>query len=178
MADLGRTLIPGESRTTFFQTVFGVWFLVWIFAALHNQYLIRIHPEHFTVWHYRIPWTDDLTLLGITYALGASISPGLILGTALYIVGRLFDRPKISLRTIFLGVAAVFVAVEISALLAGFVSWRSGSELYPEWLYPDSAPGLLITQSIQITAYLSGAIFSLLLLIGLWIYRGRLRDQV
>lgn len=177
MANLGRTVIPGESRATFFKTVFGVWFLVWVFAALHDQYLIRIHPEHFTVWHYRIPWTDDLTLLAIAYAFGASITPGLILGTALYIVGRLFDRPKIRIRTVFLWVTAIFVAVEMCGLLAGFVTWRSKSELYPDWLYPDIAPGILITQSIQITAYLSGAIFSLLLLIGLWVYRGRLRDH-
>lgn len=177
MPRFAHRIIPGETRACFFKTVFGVWFLVWIFAALHDQYLIRIHPEHFTVWHYRIPWTDDLTLLSIAYAFGASISPGLILGTSLYIAGRLFDRPKLRIRTILLGVVLVFIAVEFCALLTGWIAWRAGCEIFPEWLYPDNTPGILITQSIQIAAYLSGAVFSLLLIVSLWIYRGRLRDN-
>lgn len=178
VTNIGQTIIRGESRASFFKTVLGVWLLVWVFATLHDQYLIRIYPEHFTVWHYHIPWTDNLTLLAIAYAFGASISPGLILGTALYVAGRLFNRPKLRIRTIFLWVTAIFVAVEFLGLMAGLIAWRNKTELYPSWLYPDITPGILITQSIQITAYLAGALLSLLLLLSIWIYRGLLRDHV
>jgi hypothetical protein len=37
---------------------------VWSYAAAHNQYLIQMAPEHLTVWHYRIPFTQDHTLSG------------------------------------------------------------------------------------------------------------------
>ncbi len=168
--------VPGESWASFGKVVFGVWFLVWVFAALHDQYLIRIYPEHFTLWHYQIPWIKDYTLLAIAYAFGASVTPGLMLGVVLYGVSRLSRRPKISNRTIFLGVFLVFLGVELCAIAAGLIAWRTGREIYPEWLYPDIAPGIIITQSIQITAYLSGMILSLGLIVWLWMKRGRVAD--
>lgn len=166
--------VPGESWASFGKVVYGVWLLVWLFAALHDQYLIRIYPEHFTVWHYQIPWIKDYTLLAIAYAFGASVTPGLALGVALYVVSRLFNRPKIPARAVFLGVFLVFVGVELSAITAGLIAWKTEREIYPEWLYPDTALGLIITQSIQITAYLSGMVLSATLIGWLWIKRGRL----
>lgn len=142
-------------------------------AAMHDQYLIRIHAEHFTVWHYRIPFTTNHTLLAILYALGASITPGLVLGTILFVAGRLFSPPKKSLRTIFAGVVLVALAVEICALMAGFLAWRQKKGIFPEILYPDDTAGLAITQSIQITAYLSGMVFSLILITWIWLSRLR-----
>lgn len=171
---ISERILHGESQASFYQVVLGVWFLVWVFAALHDQYLIRIHPEHFTVWHYRIGWTSDYTLLAIAYAFGASITPGLVLGVVLYVVGRLFDRPKVRVRTILVGVVIVAVAVEVCALAAGFVAWQTGRPVYPEWLYPDESKGIFVTQSIQITAYLAGMVFSL----GLIGVLGRMRCRV
>lgn len=165
------TRIEGEAWKTCLGTILGTWLIVWIFAALHNQYLIRIHPEHFTVWHYRIPLTPDHTLLAILYALGASITPGLVLGLCLYGSGRLFPPPKMPVGQILRGVAAVAVATEICALLAGFAAWRKQGGIYPADFYPDDTVGLGITQSIQITAYLSGAMFSLILLARVWWWR-------
>ena len=81
------------------------WLAVWFYAAAHNQYLIRIAPEHFTVWHYKMPFTQDYTLLGILYAGGASISPGGILGALLYVAGRLFDRLRLPTHKLILSTA-------------------------------------------------------------------------
>lgn len=138
---------------------------IWFFAAIHNQYLIRIAPEHFTVWHYQIPFTQDYTLLGIAYAFGASASPGVVLGMALFVVGRLGTRPKITPARLVLSTAWVWLGVEIVSIAAGVFVHLTNRPLYPDWVYPDDSHGLLITQTIQITAYLSGLLFSLILLI-------------
>lgn len=160
--------VAGESWASLFKVVIGVWLMVWLFAAVHNQYLIRIQPEHFTVWHYKMPLITNHTLLAIAYAGGASISPGLVLGTLLFVTGRLFNRPKISARRLVLSTVWVWIAVEICALTAGLVVHITGRGFYPSWLYPSDDEGLLITQSIQITAYLAGIFFSILLLVRTW----------
>jgi hypothetical protein len=160
--------VSGDSLMAFFKVVIGVWMAVWIYAALHNQYLIRIAPEHFTVWHYKMPYFTSYTMLGIAYAFGASISPGLILGVSLYFAGRFFSRPTLSPREIILSTVWVWVAVEICSGFAGLVVWLTGKGLYPDWVYPDDSVGLLMTQSIQITAYLTGALFSCILIAATW----------
>jgi hypothetical protein len=172
---LGNT-VPGESWRSFFAVFLGTRLAVWIYAALHNQYLIRIAPEHFTVYHYKLSFTQDYTLLGILYAGGASVSPGGVLGALLYVAGRLFDRPRIARHRLVLTTAWVFLAVEICAIGTGVIVWRTGRGIYPEAFYPKTEPGLLITQSIQITAYSSGALFSVLLLLWTWWKRGRLPE--
>jgi len=160
--------VTGESWMIFTKVVIGVWLAVWLYAALHNQYLIRIAPEHFTVWHYKMPYFTSHTMLGIAYAFAASISPGVMLGVFLYIAGRLFSRPKLTPKQIILSTIWVWVAVEICAGLVGLMVWRTGKGIYPDWVYPDNSVGLLITQSIQITAYLTGAVFSCILIAYTW----------
>jgi hypothetical protein len=168
-------VLPGETLGTCLSTILGVWLMVFLYAAIHDQFLIRIHPEHFTVWHYEIPFTRDLSLLALLYAFGGSISPGLLLGTALYVAGRLFDLPKKSRRWIFLRVGLVIVVAEICAVAAGLLAWRTGRGVYPDFLYPDYSAGLAITQSVQLTAYLAGGFFSLLLLA--WTWWSRLNER-
>src|SRR6266446_1813322 len=104
-------VVPGETWASFLTVFFGTWIAVWLYAALHNQYLIRIAPEHFIVWHHKIPFTRDYTLLGVLYAGGASISPGGILGLLLYLAGRLFNRPRLSAKQLVFSTAWVWLAV-------------------------------------------------------------------
>ena len=163
-----RNVVPGESWGSFFAVFLGTWLAVWFYAAVHNQYLIRIAPEHFTVWHYPIALTQDHTLLGILYAGGASITPGGLLGLFLYIAGRLFDRPRHSVRRLICSTAWVWLAVEVCALFTGLIVWQTGRPFYPDRLYPAKSPGLLITQTIQITAYATGVVFSVILLFWTW----------
>ncbi len=165
--------VPGESWKSFFTVFLGTWLAVWFYAAVHNQYLIRIAPEHFTVWHYRIPWTQNYTLLGILYAGGASVSPGGILGALLYVAGRLFDRPRVPAHLLILRTGWVWLAVEVFAGTSGLLVWWTGRPLYPASFYPTMSPGLLITQTIQITAYAAGAVFSVALLFWTWHARKR-----
>src|SRR3954471_6906290 len=109
-----RSDVHGESWKTFFTVFLGTWVAVWFYAAVHNQYLIRIAPEHFTIWHYKILFTQDYTLLGVLYAGRASICPGGILGALLYVAGRLFNRRKLSARQLVFSTAWVWLGVEIA----------------------------------------------------------------
>ena len=172
-----RTDVDGETWKSFLIVFLGTWLAVWFYAAVHNQYLIRIAPEHFTVWHYKIPYTQDYTLLGILYAGGASISPGGILGALLYVAGRLFDRPRVPVHKLVSSTAWVWLAGELCAVASGLIVWRTGRPLYPENLYPVKSLGLLITQTIQITAYSTGALFSLGLLFWTWRARKYAADE-
>lgn len=163
-----RKVVPGESWADLCKVVFGVWFLVWVYAALHDLYLIRIYPEHFTVWHYKMPFLEDHTLLAIAYALGASVTPGLVLGVVLYAAGRLFDRPKLSPKSIVLSTIWVFFVVEACAIAMGLVAWGTQRAVYPDWIYPEDSPAMFITQTIQVTAYLVGAVCSVILIGWTW----------
>jgi len=160
--------IEGESLRTCLSAIFGIWFCVWIYAALHDQYLIRICPEHFTVWLYQILFTKNFTLLAIIYAFGASITPGLVLGLSLYIAGRLFSRPKVPIIRLILSTGRVMLSVEAVALISGIIAWRLKTGIYADWLYPDYSPGIAITQTMQITAYLAGMVFSGVLIWHTW----------
>lgn len=166
-----RSQVSNDSWKTFAATVLGTWMAIWFQAALHNQYLIRIAPEHFTVWHYRMPFFTSHTMLGIAYACLAAISPGLLLGICLYIAGRLSEREPVAPWRLVLRTFWVWLAVEICSVSAGLQVWRSGRPIYPLSVYPEDTLGMFITQSIQITAYLSGALFSVVLLVLTW--RGR-----
>lgn len=163
-----QTPVGGESWKSFLSLVLGVWLAVWLYAAIHNQYLIRIEPEHFTVWHYGIPFVKNLTLLGIAYAAAASLSPGVVLGMCLFVVGRLGTQPKLSIRFLILSTTLVWLGVEICAAAIGLFVWKTHRRVYPEEMYPTNDLGLMITQSIQITAYLTGALFSVFLLFYIW----------
>ncbi len=124
-----------------------------------------------------MPFFTDYTMLGIAYAFAASISPGVMLGVFLYIAGRLFARPKLLPKQIIFSTFWVWLAVEVCAIGVGFVVWQTGKGIYPDWVYPDESLGLLITQSIQITAYLTGAVFSLILIGYTWQKRKDLTER-
>ncbi len=68
----------------------------------------------------------------------------------------------------------VWVAVEICSIALGLVAWVTQRPIFPEDLYPTFERGLLTTQTIQLTAYLTGAIFSVILIIWTWHRRSRL----
>jgi|ERR1051325_1809984 hypothetical protein len=153
--------VAGESWRSFLTVFVGTWLAVWFYAAVHNQYLIRIAPEHFTVWHYRIPFTQDYTLLGILYAGVASVTPGGILGLLLYVAGRLFDRPRITSQRLILSTAWVWLAVEVCAIVTGAIVWRTGQPLYPDSLYPAKSLGLEAQRSVtrdRLGAFCVGAL--------------------
>lgn len=160
-----------EKRSVVYTIVFGIWLEVFLYCLLHDQYLVRIAPEHFTVYHAPLWGISDPPLLAAAWAFRASIGPGLVLGLAAMFLARAGGRPKIAPATLLKIVPGPILFTEACGLLTGAWVWKTGRPLYPEIVYPDLDKPLLITQTIQLTCYGVGALTSLAFLI--WIVRRR-----
>lgn len=77
-----------ERRSITYSIVFGIWGLTAIYAAIHDQYIVRIAPEHFTMYHKALWNIQTPELLALAYAFKASLAPGLILGVTCAFVAR------------------------------------------------------------------------------------------
>ncbi len=134
--------------------------LIVCWAILHDQYLVRIAPEHFTEYHEPLWGIENPRLLATALAFGASIGPGLILGIVCAVAGRRGSAKKVSPRFILLGAVVVVCSVELVASGSGFWVFRTNRTFYPESWFPDETLPIRITQTIQITSYLASAVFS------------------
>ena len=147
-----------ESRPVTYSIVFGIWAEVFLYCLLHDQYLIRIAPEHFTEYHPPLWGIENLTLLAAAWAFRASIGPGLVLGLAALFIGRAGPRPKVAPAAMLKIVPGLILLTEAAGLAAGAVAWKTGQRVYPEAIYPESSLPILISQTIQVTCYLVGAV--------------------
>ena len=147
--------------------------MVILYAVLHDQYIVRIEPEHFTVYHEPLWSITNPTLLAAAYALLASALPGLILGIACFAVGRLGAWPKVRTKTILIGAAAVILATELVAASSGLLAGVLGRGILPAFVYPETSLPLIVTQTIQIFCYAASALFSGILLLGMLVHRWR-----
>ncbi len=160
-----------ERRAVTYGIVIGIWAEVAAYCVLHDQYLIRIAPEHFTEWHPPLWGIEDLTLLAGAWGFRASIGPGLILGLAALFLGRAGSRPKVAPGAMLKMVPWGILVTEAAGLLAGAWVWATGRPLYPAAMYPDFSKPLLITQTIQLTCYAVGGLVGVMFLA--WIVRSR-----
>ena len=152
----------------FYGTVFGAWGIVALYAFLHDQYLVRISPEHFTVYHPNPLEIENAHLLAAYLAFVASISPGFVLGVSLYLVGRFGRAPRIPVKRLLQSVCILVGITEIMSLLSLGFAALTRSKLYPSWLYPVDDYSLVCSQTVQLTAYFVGFVGSGVLL---WITR-------
>lgn len=160
--------LVSEPRSVFYRVVLGVWLMVAAYAVLHDQYLVCIAPEHFTKYHPALFGLQNPALLAFCLAFGASVSPGLALGTALYFVCRAGDRPRIEPHRVFRAVLMVIgISEGVSLLAAGWV-YLTREPLYPASCYPDKSLSMLVTQTIQLTCYLVSGTASATLLVYFW----------
>ncbi|MBK1856213.1 hypothetical protein JO972_14685 [Verrucomicrobiaceae bacterium 5K15] len=166
-----------EKRSLTYAVILQVWFIVAIYAVCHDQYIVRIAPEHFTIYHDPLLGIEDPTTLAAVYAFGASFSPGLLLGFCCAAAARGGEWPKVRVRRILLGVFVVVLATEVVAASSGYIVYKSGRGIYPASWYPTSTLPMLITQTIQVTCYLAAAMFSSVFLAGLLVYRHRKRGE-
>lgn len=162
-----------ETRRIAYSTIVGVWMIVAIYAVLHDQYLVRISPEHFTEYHPQIWGIQDPHLLAAALAFNASFGPGLLLGVACLFAARAGSFPKPPIQSVLLGVVAVIAATELVSASLGYYVHRTQQPLYPLWCYPDTSLPLLVTQTIQISCYLASALFSGVLLVKIMVARYR-----
>lgn len=149
-----------ETRPVTYLIVFGIWAEVFLYCLLHDQYMVRIAPTHFTVYHEPLWGIQNHSLLAAAWAFRASVGPGLVLGMAALFIGRAGKRPKVAPRTMLKVVLWLILVTEIAGLAAGMRAWRTGRPVYPEAIYPDGTLPILISQSIQVTCYLAGALVS------------------
>ena len=160
-----------ESRRTTYGIILGVWGIVAVYAILHDQYIVRISPEHFTVYHHPLLGIEDPYWLAAAYAFLASFSPGLLLGVACLFTARIGNAPKISVGFVLKGVVVVVILTEVVAASAGLYVYQSEKGIYPESWYPEKSVSILVTQTIQVTCYLSAAFFSGLFILFLIFFR-------
>lgn len=160
-----------EKRSVTYAIVFGIWAEVFLYCVLHDQYLIRIAPEHFTEYHPPLWGIGNLTLLAVAWAFRASVGPGLGLGLAALFFARAGRRPKVNPGILLKTLPRPILATEAAGLLAGAWVWKTEKPLYPEAAYPDFSQPMLVTQTIQLTCYGAGGLIALLFL-G-WIARKR-----
>jgi cytochrome bd-type quinol oxidase subunit 1 len=149
-----------EKRSVAYAIVFGIWAEVFLYCVLHDQYLVRLAPAHFTEYHAPLWGIENLSLLAAGWAFRASVGPGLVLGLAALFLGRAGNRPKIEPHTMLKIVPCLILLTEACGLLAGWWAWKNERPLYPEIVYPDLTRPILTSQSIQLTCYAAGAISS------------------
>ena len=120
-----------EPRKAFYGIVFGIWLFVAVYAIAHDQYLVRIAPDHFTVYHENPEGIESAPVLAAWTALKASLTPGLVLGRATWFTTRSGTWPKIKAKHIFMAVCAVISVTELSAATTGILAYWTKSPLYP-----------------------------------------------
>ncbi len=174
-------LIPEEEKGAFFKIVLGTAAMVIAYAILHDQYLIRVSPRHFTEYHPNIFPVSNLTLLAACFAITATFGPGLVLGYLMYAAARLGRKQKTEIAEVYLNVFFLIVVLEIIAvsigLLAPLLAERGQLPFPGEW-YPDKTKGILVTQTTQIVCYLLAPILSSIALIKIYKRRSQATVQV
>lgn len=154
--------LTDDSRRTTYGIIFGIWFVIAAYAVMHDQVIVRIAPEHFTDYHDPVPGVDDPRWLAAIHALAASVVKGLPFGILCVWIGRRGGLRKIPVRALFLGTLLILVLTELGAVSAGFRVHQTGTALYPGAWYPDHTRPILVTQTVQITCYLSAFFYSLI----------------
>ena len=157
-----------DRRSTYYAILLGTWLMVAIYAILHDQYIVRIAPEHFTEYHEPIGTIRSPYLLSAIHAFGASVSPGFLLGLALALLGRKGSRPKFPVKKLLGGVPIIICLSELGSLAAGGWVYLFKRPLYPVFLYPDKSIPMLITQTIQLTCYILAGFLSFCFLVYIW----------
>ncbi len=160
-----------ERRPVVYAIVLGIWLEVFLYCTLHDQYLVTLAPEHFTVYHPPLWGIENERLLALAWAFRASIGPGLVLGLAAAFVGRAGSRPRMPVAAMLKAVALGLLVTELAGLAAGAWSWFTGRTIYPEAIYPELTRPLVTAQSIQLTCYLAGTLVAAGFLRWVWRWR-------
>jgi len=142
----------------------GIWAIVAVYAILHDQYIVRIAPAHFTEFHDPMWGIKYPRVLAAAYAFRSSWYPGALLGMACALAARADSMPRLSHRFVLKSVAGVIFLTEFVVVMSGVVSYRRGQGIYPDDFY--HAPQLLlqVAQTIQLTSYWMAAVWSAFLI--------------
>jgi hypothetical protein len=153
----------------------AVWGMVSLYAVAHDQYIVRLAPEHFTVYHPAVPGVTSAPLQAAILALLAAVAPGLAFGVMLALAAQAGPEPRIPVRHALMGAGCVIGLAEIVSVAAGIAAWVKGAPLYghDRFFVPGMPLMLVITQTIQITCYAVSALLSAALGLGCIVERLR-----
>jgi hypothetical protein len=176
-----RPPIPDAERPFLvrFALTFATLIVGW--AVAHDLYLIHLEPRHFTEHHRPLLPVTDLRLLALQYAVVATLGPGLVFGFCAWLACRAGPRAPIPLRRAAPAFACVIASVEALLLLVGMIARRRVEAglppLYPLWAYPDLTPGIVVSQTINLSAYLVAPASGALCLLALFLRRPKKRSS-
>ncbi len=163
--------IHEPERRTLAGFIIGFASLIVTWTILHDIVLIHIEPRHFTEFHRPLlPFTHPV-LLAIQYAIVATLGPAMLFGALAWAA---FRRRAILLPSALALFAPVLLLIELLAHViarASVARWQAGLPLlYPKAWYPELTPGVIYTQSVNISSYFSATFLGIswLLLIQLW----------
>ena len=160
---------------TRFALVFCGMIVTW--ACLHDLYLIGVEPRHFTEYHRPLLPIKHHGLIALQYATVATLGPGLVFGFLAWLACRAGKRRFVSLSRAAQGFALVMAVVETALLLLGAHARERCEQglapLYPLWAYPDQSPGILVTQTVNISAYVLAPAVGALYLAAIFLTRSR-----
>ncbi len=146
-------------------------------AVLHDLYLMHVEPRHFTDYHRDLLPITNLSLLAVQYAVVATTGPGLVFGFLAHAACRGGYGQPVKLKWGAAGFGGLMVVIEIVLLSLGHWSlerFQAGlGPLYPTGLYPDFTDGIILTQTVNISAYLLAPLSGALYLTALWWWRRR-----
>ncbi|MFT4546095.1 MAG: hypothetical protein ACI8XO_002966 [Verrucomicrobiales bacterium] len=150
------------SRRDFYTIIIGTYLLVTIYAILHDQYIVRIAPEHFTIYHDPLWGIKNPLLLAAAYAFCSAPLPALALGCVAAFISLALPKkwPPLGWRQVLRGVICVIIAAELASIATGIYAFTTKNMLYGSRLYPDKSLPLIVTQTVQLTCYLTSALFS------------------
>lgn len=156
--------LRGESRLSVYSLTFGIWAIVAVYAILHDQYIVRIAPAHFTEYHDAMWGIRYPKVLAVAYAFRSSWYPGGLLGMACTLAARADSMPRLRRGFILKCVIGLVIMVEVVSLVSGIASYRRGQGIYPDEFYHDPRLLLQVTQTIQLTSYWMAGLWSAFLI--------------
>lgn len=165
-----RLPIPEHERRPLARFMLSFAGLILAWAFLHDLYLIGVEPRHFTDYHRPLLPLSHHGLLALQYAVVATLGPGLAFGFLAWLACRAGPRAPLPLASALAGFAGLLLGIEVLLLSLGALARARLAAglppLYPPQAYPDSTPGIVVTQTINISAYLvapvAGALYLLL----------------
>lgn len=143
----------GESRKSAYSLAAAIWAIVTLYAVLHDLYIVRMNPEHFTLYHDPMWGLRSPRQIALGYAFRGLWYPGVILGMACTLAARADSMPRLNRRFVLKCVGALMAVTETICVVSGVVVYRRGLGIYPDAFYPDPRLIHQVTQTIQITGY-------------------------
>jgi hypothetical protein len=151
-----------------------------VYGIIHDQITARICVEYFTIGHPPVFGIDSPTLLGLGWGVIATWWVGLILGVPLALVSRLGTRPKRTAASLVCPIGVLLLVMAVSAALAGCIGrLLAGNGMV--WLDEPMASmvpkekhvAFLVDLWTHLASYLVGFVGGIVLMIWVWISRGR-----